>query len=126
MDSAGGGGGGGSSPKGGDNNLESGGYHHDNHHDQSNHHQPHHQYFSGVALKITLLFVVIGITCLLLNQSAYPTEFFQRSYSLSGPKNSSRGNLSSSPSCGNHTAMQQNVSSPFHQFTSENLPSPVS
>ncbi|KAL0393827.1 UNVERIFIED_CONTAM: hypothetical protein Slati_4348900 [Sesamum latifolium] len=88
--------GGGSNPKDIDDDfqLESGGYHHDS----TNHH--HYGYFSGAAVRTTLaVFVVVGITCLALNQSAYPTQFFQRSNT-------------------NQAAdlMQHNVSSPiFHQ-----------
>ncbi|KAL0312282.1 UNVERIFIED_CONTAM: hypothetical protein Sradi_5627500 [Sesamum radiatum] len=103
--------GGGSNRKDHDFRLESGGYHHDS----TTHH--HHGYFSGAAVRTTLaVFVVVGLTCLALNQSAYPTQFFQRSNSFS----SGAKNLSCSLSCGavNQTAviMQHNVSSPiFHQ-----------
>ncbi|KAG8375291.1 hypothetical protein BUALT_Bualt10G0085100 [Buddleja alternifolia] len=100
------GGGGGSNPKvDEDDFLESGG----NHHDSSSHHHQHQRYFSSAAVKITLLFVVVGLTCLVLNQSAYPTQMFQRSYTFSEPKDSLRGNISS-PSC-TAGAMQHNVSS---------------
>ncbi|KAK6137170.1 hypothetical protein DH2020_029095 [Rehmannia glutinosa] len=119
MDS--GGGGGISNPKSDEKFLESGGYHHDssnnNHHD---HHRRH--YFSSVAVNITLLFLVLGITCLALNKSPYdPTRLFQSSYnSFSGPKADSitTPNLSSPSSDNiNHGPMQENV-------TSQNLPSP--
>lgn len=86
---------------------------------------PHHQYFSGVALKIMLLFVVVGIAFLLLNQSTYTTEFFQSTYSFSEPKQSSTESLHSSSSSDNHAAIQQNVLSKFHQFMTDNLPSQV-
>ncbi|KAL8536686.1 hypothetical protein ACS0TY_012034 [Phlomoides rotata] len=75
MTSSNGGGGG----NGDGSNLETGGYHRV---DPSNRRT---QYFSGVVLKLVLLFVVVGIIVLLLNllnQSAVsPTDFFQRSYS---------------------------------------------
>ncbi|KAL8521555.1 hypothetical protein ACS0TY_011902 [Phlomoides rotata] len=123
MDSIRGGGRDGFKRKGDDINLESRVYHHDNHHYLKNHHRPHHQYFSGVALKLTLLFIVVGIAFLLLNQSMYTTEFFQKSYSFSEPKHSSKETLHSSSSSDNHAAIQQNVLSKFHQFMTENLPS---
>ncbi|KAH6760807.1 Nucleotide-diphospho-sugar transferase family protein [Perilla frutescens var. hirtella] len=94
--------------KGDGDNLEGGGNHH---------HPTHHLKFSGMALKITLLFAVVIITCLLLNQSTYPIEFFRSSNSFSRPKDS---NISSLPSCENRDA----YSSSFHQHTSQNLLSP--
>ncbi|PIN15317.1 hypothetical protein CDL12_12038 [Handroanthus impetiginosus] len=72
MESAGSGGEGGSSaPKG----LKSGG----NHHDWDNH---HHRHYSGLAVRITVLFVTVGIIYVVLNQSAYPTKFLQNSFSF--------------------------------------------
>ncbi|EYU37477.1 hypothetical protein ABFS82_01G049400 [Erythranthe guttata] len=113
MDSAArGGGAGGSNSKDGEDILESGGYRQDNHHDSS----IHHQYFSSTAVKSTLIFMVVGVTCLvLINQSGYPTQLF-RSYSFSGPKefnNNTSGNISS-PSCDNRAAVV-NVSSPANE-----------
>lgn len=79
-------------------------------------------YFSGVALKTTLLFIVASIAFLLLNKSTYDTEFFQRVYSFSEPKHSSRESLHPSSSSDNYAAIQQNVLSKLHQFMTENLP----
>lgn len=109
MDSSGGGGGGGgSNQKDGQDFLESGGYRQNNHHDSSNHHPLNHR----VAVKITIVLLAVGIVCLILNQSAYPTQFFQRSYSFSGPKESiTSPNLSSTPCDNRDHPMPQNVSS---------------
>ncbi|KAK6158655.1 hypothetical protein DH2020_005969 [Rehmannia glutinosa] len=111
-----------SNPKSDEKFLESGGYHHDS---SNNNHYDHHRRhnFSSVAVNITLLFLVLGITCLALNKSPYdPTRLFQRSYnSFSGPKADSitTPNLSSPSSDNiNHGPMQENV-------TSQNLPSPA-
>ncbi|KAH6760806.1 hypothetical protein C2S51_017755 [Perilla frutescens var. frutescens] len=72
----------------------------------------HHLRLSGaVALKITLLFTVVAITCLLLNQSSYPFEFYRKSNSFSWLKDS---NIC--PPCENHDT-QSNASSSF-----QNLP----
>ncbi|KAK4435644.1 hypothetical protein Salat_0727900 [Sesamum alatum] len=99
--------GGGSNPKGDDNfQLESGGYHHDS----SNHHHHH----RGTVKTITLVFVVVGVTCLVLNQSAYPTQLFQSwSYSSSSSEESRRGNDAA------HLIMQNNVSSPLFKSSHE-------
>lgn len=104
----------GSTPKGDSDadNLESGGYHRNNHHDSSK--------FSGVALRIALLFAVAGISCLLLFQSSYPFEFFRKSFSFSDSK------ISSPPSCENRAEQSIAPTSSFHQYTSQNLPPPVS
>ncbi|KAL1552639.1 hypothetical protein AAHA92_13410 [Salvia divinorum] len=65
---SGGGGVDGSDAKGGGDTLESGGYHRDSNHKHM---------FSGVAIKITLMLVVLGTTLVLLNQSSYPMTFFR-------------------------------------------------
>ncbi|KAL8536680.1 hypothetical protein ACS0TY_012028 [Phlomoides rotata] len=90
-------------PKGGDVNPQYGG---------SKHHHHHHQPFSGVALKITLLFMIMGITSLLLNQSTNHMEFFQTQYFSEG------NSCSSSSSSRNHSAMQHDI---FHQYITQNL-----
>ncbi|KAL3613823.1 hypothetical protein CASFOL_041897 [Castilleja foliolosa] len=78
--------------------LESGGYHHD----PSNNHHHRQSYFSSVAVKITLLFVVAGVTCLVFYQSSNPIELFQRSYI----------SVSSPAACiDNRAAMSENVTS---------------
>ncbi|KAH6783573.1 hypothetical protein C2S52_008532 [Perilla frutescens var. hirtella] len=92
---------GGATPKRDGDNLESSGN--------------HHLKLSGaVALKITLVFAVVAITCLLFYQSSYPLEFYLKSNSLVWPRAS---NISSS--CENHDA-QSNASSSFYQFMSQN------
>ncbi|XP_057799145.1 uncharacterized protein At4g15970-like [Salvia miltiorrhiza] len=83
-----GGGADGSAAKGDGDTLESGGYHREN----------YQQKFSGVALRITLIFVVVGVTALLLNQSSYPFEFFRSSNSFSIPSCENIANASSSSS----------------------------
>lgn len=108
----------GSNPKGYDyeNFLQSGGNHHKNHRDSINH-RPHHHHFSGAVVKVTLLFVVIGLTWLVLNQSDYSTQLVQKSHSFSSPKNSKQRNLSPS---------RENLASSFHELKSEDLTSYVS
>lgn len=99
----------GSTPKGDSDadKLESGGYHRNNQHDSSK--------FSGVALRIALLFAVAGISCLLLFQSSYPFEFFRKSFSFSDSKIST-----SPPSCENRAEQSIAPTSSFHQYTSQN------
>lgn len=91
----------------------------------SNRHLQRHHYISGVALKrMLLIMVIIGITSL-LHQSAYPTKLYQISYLFSGHlKNRNGGNLYSllSYDDDNHAAKKHNVSSSFHQFTTQNSP----
>lgn len=96
-------GGGGSYPKAGGVNLEFGGYHRDNH-----------QYFIGVSVKLTLLFMVVSIASLFLNLSTYTTEINRMSYSFSQPKQYY------------DSVVQQNILSLFRQFITKNLPSQVS
>ncbi|KAI3453937.1 hypothetical protein Pfo_010600 [Paulownia fortunei] len=103
-------GGGCSIPKGDENFLESGGDHHKNHRESTNH-QPHHHHFSSAVVKITLLFAVIGLTCLVLNQSDYPTQLLQRSYSfsLSPPSSDAMQAHFSSSSSSNQASDENNL-----------------
>ncbi|KAL1552641.1 hypothetical protein AAHA92_13412 [Salvia divinorum] len=83
---------------GGGDTLESGGYNRDT---------SYKPMFFGVAIKITLMLVVVGTTLLILNQSSYPLEFFRSHNSFSGPS-SENSNVDSSS---------------FHQHTSRIPPS---
>ncbi|KAL2472290.1 Nucleotide-diphospho-sugar transferase family protein [Abeliophyllum distichum] len=85
-----------------ENFLEYGGYHH------------HGRHFSTVVLQITVLFVVVGFSCLVLYHTAYPTQFFQSFYNP---------NPTSENSTTHDDAMQSNFSSPFQDSPSANLSS---
>ena len=92
----------GSTAKGGSDSLESGSYHRDTNHKPM---------LSGMAIKVTLMLVVVGTTFLILNQSSYPLEFFRNHSSFSRP------------SCENSNAGSSSV----HQYTLQIPPSsPVS
>ncbi|XP_073131902.1 uncharacterized protein At4g15970-like [Henckelia pumila] len=75
--------GGGATPKGGQESLELGGSNDQNHHGSvPGRHRINRclDYgYSSVAVKITLVFVVIGLSYLVLNQSSYPSQLFQSS-----------------------------------------------
>ncbi|XP_073288106.1 uncharacterized protein At4g15970-like [Primulina huaijiensis] len=82
--------GGGATPKGDRDSLELGGSDDQNRHETvSINHRNRLDHYS-VAVKITLVFVVIGlISYLVLNQSSYPSQLFQRSDSFSSSLNDS-------------------------------------
>ncbi|XP_047969150.1 uncharacterized protein At4g15970-like [Salvia hispanica] len=88
----------GSTAKGGSDSLESGSYHRDTNHKPM---------LSGMAIKVTLMLVVVGTTFLILNQSSYPLEFFRNHSSFSRP------------SCENSNAGSSSV----HQYTLQIPPS---
>lgn len=67
-------GGGDFNPKGDENIFRWGGDHHKDHRDTISHH------YHGAVVKSTLVFVLIGLTCFLLNQSDNSTQLVKRSY----------------------------------------------
>ncbi|GFP81582.1 uncharacterized protein at4g15970 [Phtheirospermum japonicum] len=92
----------GPNPKAATDLLESGGY---DHHDSSTNNHHHRQFFPSPAVKMTLLFAVAAITCLVFYESSNPMQLFQRSFS------------SPAACVDNRAAMLESV-------TSQNLPSP--
>lgn len=81
--------GGGDTGEGDHYSLELGGSNDQNHHESvPDRHRYRLDYYS-VAVKVTLVFVVIGLSYLLLNQSSYPSRLFQRSDVYSSSLNES-------------------------------------
>lgn len=98
----------------------------DHHNTSSNHHQQQKQHnrSSREIFQITLIFfIMLGLSGLVLYQYAYPSPFYQRSYSQSfSPRNPMKENQSS-PSRG---ALQGNKISPSNDTTPGKQISPVS